>query len=675
MQDIQNKAIKTYLENIEFLKYNHQSLYERVSMLSTAIDNNQYKERYHLEYIKEDQEFDIFDSSNETYLYNRNPKKFIGDAVSNSNLDKVNSIDLLKPEIYNIKEPFNVDVQSTIQFKTLAKAQNDVFDFIKIFKKSTVYKNKAFKYLEKFIFIGTLLGTHIEPILNKLKLDFLLIYEYNLEIFRLSLFRTNYAKLSKNRKFLFSIMDETNVLDFQLKNFFNYAIRSNYMVKFYCTNYNIHDFFDRMLIVNGHQNPFGYNYWKVIDMLLEPSLSKMSSYPTLKTKKIYSLFKDTPVLILSAGPSFGKNLEWIKKNKSKFVIVAIGAVVTKLIDKDIIPDLIISVDADSLILNQFPDTISKKIDKIPFLASAATYNKVVERFNKENVILYEAMSAFKDNSEYLYGYSVGEVALKLTTILGAKEIYILGADLALDQTTGQTHEDTHIHNKKHEISDRKKEVNSFIDDGGYNMSTSTLPVKGNFRDKVITTIIYEKSIIAYNQIINEIINKHKDINIYNLNDGAYLKGSIPTKIEDINVNSSNKVNSKNIINQLNENSEVGFSQIDIKKYTNSIQELDTFIQMLEKLKGMKLKTYDNFNNQRGVILQFIQKNLSKYSLFFLDKIFITYFQTMEAYLGFQFNENLPNETSLIKKTNKVWTNHMIIIAEKFRAILLDVIKK
>ena len=175
MEDIQNKAITTYLENLEFLKNNNQSLYERVTMLSTAIDNNQYKERYHLEYIKEDEEFDIFDSSNETYLYNRKPKEFIKEAVKNSNLDKVNSIDLLNPEAYNETTKYKIQSDMPIVARGALQLKNDIIDYIQIFKKSTLYKKKQFKYLDKFIFIGTLLGTHIDKISIKLNLKFAMI--------------------------------------------------------------------------------------------------------------------------------------------------------------------------------------------------------------------------------------------------------------------------------------------------------------------------------------------------------------------------------------------------------------------------------------------------------------------------------------------------------------------
>lgn len=77
MENIQEKALNTYLVNLEYLKETDQDLHNRVVSLSDVIENNQYKERYHLEYIKEDQEFDIFDDLEQGYIYGRKPKDFI----------------------------------------------------------------------------------------------------------------------------------------------------------------------------------------------------------------------------------------------------------------------------------------------------------------------------------------------------------------------------------------------------------------------------------------------------------------------------------------------------------------------------------------------------------------------------------------------------------------------
>ena len=670
MEQIQTKALETYLENIEYLKIKNKKLFDRVMMLSDAIEKDQYKERYHLEYIPEDKEFDIYDTSLQTFVYNRQPAKFIKDAVKNTNLDKLNSMDLLEQNIYNAQQSFPPENEKTIVRKTATQCSNDIFDYIKIFQKSTLYRKKQFKYIEKFIFIGSLLGTHIPHIVEKLKLRFYLIYEYNLEIFRLSLFTTNYAQLGKNSTILFSVMEEKELTEAYISTFFNHAIRSNYIVKYYCTNYNIHDFFDRILSVSAHKSPFTFSYWKIIEGLLKPSFKNIAKYPILNTISNHTLLKDKPVLIITAGPSFGKNIEWIKKSKDNYFIIAVAAVVPKLLKEGIEPNIITSVDGDVDVLWQFPEEIIDKISHIPFLTSSLTYHKVLDIFNKENIIVYEVMGAFKKTSAVLLGYTIGEITLNLASTLGASEIYLLGADLALDQDTGATHISEHNEVKVHDLTEEKKELNSFAKSKNYDMANSTVVVKGNFRETVVTTVYWEKAILPYNQIIKALVTKNPNLKIYNLNDGVYFENTIPTKIEELKIPIiGNTLSRESILKYLNQNSQKGFNNEELSFLKESVSQIDILIEKLIKLQKIKVKSYDTFISSRGEILDIILKDLKKYNVFYLDKLFMTYFLTIEPYLGYQFNEKLKNEANYIKKVKNIWCNQMLTLSYTYKELV------
>lgn len=675
MEELQNKAINTYLQNLEYLKKTNEPLYTKVSSLSFSIDNGEYKERYHLEYIPEDKEFDIYDEVTQTYVYNKNPKKFIKEAIQNSNFDKLNSIDLLNPTIYNTKQPYYIDPKDNILTKSTKMYHNDIFEFIQIFRKSTVYKKKKFKYFEKFIFVGSLLGTHIEPIVKKLNLKFTLIYEYNLEIFRLSLFTTNYAKLAQTTNILLCVSNEKETVEEILRQFFNYAIRSNYMIKYYCTNYNIHDYFDRILSVSSQRNPLTFSYPKMFEGFLKPTFTNIIEYPILNTIKHYNLLKDKPVLMIAAGPSFGKNIQWLKQNHKKFFTVAIGAAVKKLCDENIFPDLITNADGDEIIENQFPNEIRDKIANIPFLTSTATSQNVLEVFNKENILMWEIMGAFKQNSTTVNGYSVGEVTLSVLGILGANSIFLLGTDLALDQDTGATHIDEHQHSTKHEISEEKKELNSFMKDEAYNVASTTQTIKGNLRDRVITTTVMEKSVLAYNKNIRTMKSIDSNLSIYNLSDGAYFDNTIPTHIEEIKIPSKNNDITKDyFVNYLKEYSEVGFNDIEKNELINSLNVIDKIIDETKQIQKLKFKNYTQFVDARLPILNLINNDLKNFRRFYIDRIYLTYFVTMEPYLGFQFNEKLDNEANYVKKVKKVWCDQILKMAYQYKELVNNVTK-
>ncbi|WP_252981538.1 hypothetical protein [Aliarcobacter butzleri] len=71
---LQNALTTTFLANLVFLSEYDRDLYDRVDELSRMIENGTYQEKYALEFLMENGEFDIYDIVNDKYLYNKNPK-------------------------------------------------------------------------------------------------------------------------------------------------------------------------------------------------------------------------------------------------------------------------------------------------------------------------------------------------------------------------------------------------------------------------------------------------------------------------------------------------------------------------------------------------------------------------------------------------------------------------
>ncbi len=673
MEKIQNKAVELFLKNMVYLEKNEKDLYDRVSFLTSSIENSNYKERYHLEYINEDQQFDIFDEYTNNYLYNREPSKFVKESVKNSNFDKLNSIDLLNPKIYNQTKPFLIDSNMNNVFKTRLELLNDIFDYTSVFKKSTVYNNKKFKTIDKFMFVGALLGTHIPEIIKKLRLKYVLIYENNLEIFRLSLFTTDYASISTNTQIIFSVMPDSNKLELDIHNFLNYSFKSNYMIKYYCSNYNIGDFFDRVMIVVSKISPTVYNYWHALNVHMQRSFENIMKYPVMDNTKNLSILKNIPTLILAAGPSLGKHIEWVKKHQDKFYIVAISAVVTKLIKEDIKINLIVSVDESEVIKKQFLDEYKDIIKKIPIIAASGTYNKVLDMFESKHVLLNEAMTQYKEKSVLISANSVGEISLHLTASLGPNEIYLLGSDLAFDQDSGDTHIKEHLKSKSSSLTDDQKEDNFSMKSGGFSISDSTVNVKGNFRDSVVTSIIFEKSIKAYNSAL-KIINEKNNCSVYNLNDGAYFDGAVPLSIDDVKIGEAiPKLSMEKFIEEMHKDLEIGFTHSELNALKNSVTLVNKLIDLLNKLDSLKIKSYDLFITARQEIFHLIIIDMVEYNKFYLSKIFRTYILTMESYIGYQFNDKeMKNEGNLIKKVKRLWCKHLLLLANVYKNTIEEV---
>jgi len=133
-----------YFKNLVWLKKFDNELYKIVKKTEKKILNNKSKEKYAVELNKE-AALDIVNRKKKTFMYN------------------------CEPFIYGDN------------------------------------KVKEVKKSKKIAFLGTGLGTHITSIVKKLKPKKILISEKNIQIFRCSLFITDYESLSEISKIIFSI--------------------------------------------------------------------------------------------------------------------------------------------------------------------------------------------------------------------------------------------------------------------------------------------------------------------------------------------------------------------------------------------------------------------------------------------------------------------------------------
>src|SRR5574344_1659322 len=89
---LQNALTTTFLANLVFLSEYDNELYHRVDELSRMIENGSYEEKYHLEFIMEDGDFDIYDVVNDKYMYDRKPKNKNNELVRKVGFDNKFSI-------------------------------------------------------------------------------------------------------------------------------------------------------------------------------------------------------------------------------------------------------------------------------------------------------------------------------------------------------------------------------------------------------------------------------------------------------------------------------------------------------------------------------------------------------------------------------------------------------
>ncbi len=228
MQDIEQKAIETYTKNLSYLSKEHPDLHRKIELLSLALQNGQYKEKYAIEY-KEEGYFDLLELSTGKWLYGSHSGKLAKKAALGVNYNKTDGV---IETFYNFK--FDESAVNTAKntdptissFATTAPVISYIDGIID-------KKNTTMRKIYKFIFFGTGLGLHIDEIDRKIDASIYLIVEDNLEIFRASLFVTDYSRIGKKSKIHFSIMDNDYSFKEKFNKFFHDAfIRNNYLKYF-----------------------------------------------------------------------------------------------------------------------------------------------------------------------------------------------------------------------------------------------------------------------------------------------------------------------------------------------------------------------------------------------------------------------------------------------------------
>ncbi|MCT7571731.1 motility associated factor glycosyltransferase family protein [Aliarcobacter butzleri] len=665
---LQNALTTTFLANLVFLSEYDRDLYDRVDELSRMIENGTYQEKYALEFLMENGEFDIYDIVNDKYLYNKNPKKFNDELINKVNFDEKESIFEIQP-YFTIKNRVNIDYERRFELEKLNDLNNltlkdtqEYTDFTKEYLEKR--EEKKFKRIDKFIFLGTLLGRHIPKIAEKIDASSYLVLERNLEIFRLSLFTVDYTILAKKGA-IFSIMDNVQDEERKIYKYLDFHRIDNYLLKLSTTNINIDRYIDTILNMIQTMNPTSYDYNRRMYVHINRTTKYFQeNYKFLDFKKIKEnskLFENIPILYVAAGPSLDENVDWIKQNQNKFFIVCIGRALKKLLKNNIRVDIVTTLDEQEfLVETQFDDETISLLDKNTLIfASSITNKNLLNKFNKEHLFLYEVFYPFYKGNISYGGFSVGEIALEILLKFNPKEIFLMGLDLAVDQKTGATH------SSEDRVKVVKLNLTRQQDRSKFEMRGSLVKVKGNFKKEVYTTPLFYGSI---KMIEDKLRRKNKSTKIYNLsNNGAKFEGTISKKINKIILKSHEEQRNLEIHSFLNKNS---FSELNKESRKNIKSEIDYIEVELEK-------TLTNIDSKGNILyvellkdIEGIVLSLAKNHFINLNQIIYLYCELYLPYLSYYFNDKkIKTERKKVKEIRKIFIKQLQQIVNDYKLCL------
>ncbi|MBU0720418.1 DUF115 domain-containing protein [bacterium] len=590
MQEIELQAMRNYENNLKFLSNNNPSLFKKIQLFDLGQENEDLQARYDLEY--KENYFDVKDIASNNYLYNMDSIKYSQQVAQNINYKKTSFLfngmldyEISKEQMQKIQEQ-------------KAFAYNNIKDILPIMKYAMELapKSTTMKHIDKFIFIGTGLGLHIADVHRQIHSTEYLIIEDDLELFRLSLFTTAYHEIAQDANLHFSISKNENEFTAVMAGFLEGSFFNNRYIKYF--HFPAHSTNKMKLIQNNlaTQTHQIFPYDIQLEKCLRPLKRIKQEYKTIDISKKFpeSAISQKPLLILAAGPSMKKNLDWLKTNKDKFIILAVTAVLKTLHDNNIKPDIVTHIDGveseGNSCMVHFEGFNAKEFLKDSlFILGSHTPNSVLDLVKKENVFFFESFTFYFKNFGSLSTPCIGSTSTVLSLWLNAKEIYLLGLDLALDQETGATHSGDHEYNATHDLSN--------TDEIDYTISlrNNLIPIKGNFSKTVFSTPIFIASVQSLYNNIPQIIDDSQTI--YNLNDGAYFYQTTPLKIE--NINKYKDIDKKDLAVELNalfnSKSKSKLDQEDmasLKKRLNNAKEVQKNFQEYEN---------KNFTNEEAYL--------------------------------------------------------------------------
>ncbi len=636
LSDLSSTLLSIYEKNLLFLKENFEDIFNRVNTLSDDINNNNHKEKYTLEY--KDGYFDILNHETNSWYYGINTYEDADNRAKLTNFTKEGSFNLLR----TIGE-----TNYLVKSKTYGNVMN-IIDFI---NDNVDLNNIEYSKIYKMIFIGSGLGIHLHEINKKIYPFTSLIIEPELEVFRLSLFVTDYSEFNKNNKKLFLSIEDDN--DKRLKiysDFYNYHNYMNYNVKYNMLLSNYKDIHGE--IVDFFSNNFaGYFSYNLVMENIRRSVNFIKNREYfIDTKKMYEnkILKNKKVLLIAAGPSLDNYIKFIQENQDKFIIVCVDVILRKLEKNNIKPNIVVTIDPSHLCAKYLTCDDKNYLNDSLIVCLAQQHEKTIDVLKGKDYIFSQTVELIKDIGMLGSVNNVGTFSYMISVHFGATEIYTIGNDAAFDQKTGSRYssDSSHI---------QTETIESLNNDNDTVSTYDVLELEGNLRDKIKTNRSLLSFKASFEDTYINLINTYGEDShkVYNLSDGVLIKNFIPMKFDEINniIKNIGKIE----FDAKREKKLIGIipANVDFKEDQKLLSRL---INKTNKRKILKINNKNEFLDLKLEFMIYLLEESKKSDKNVIGNIFLLYTELVDIYINFLINlkqNNLYTKENL-KKIYLIW---------------------
>lgn len=402
----------------------------------------------------------------------------------------------------------------------------------------------------RFICMGTGLGFHLDAILDRLKIKSIFICEPNFDIFFHSL------KVFDWGAFLAKAAERSVILSLYLSDDGEYVARCFFkhvglscpavLDGTYVYRHYEHDFFTQvhsriaklihLFVVEWGaledeipmlENTTANLKQQSVIRLIEPPPAEGSPEARGKTA---SLNNDLTAVIVGSGPSLKQSLNVLAELKGKAVIFSAGTALLPILKSGMRPDFHVEIErTNSIYLNFARIHRDYGLDDLPLILPTTIDPGFTKEFSKN--VIYMFVRDHICTADLLSGLvlplspsgpSCDHVCLGAALGLGMRRIVFLGNDYG-SRNPDVHHADGSIYEEDFYVPHSEEEAYRLYNE-------FPLMVPGNFGGEVHTNQMFLKRKFA----IESAIAHNKDVEFYNMSDGARIEGAEPkTRITDI----------------------------------------------------------------------------------------------------------------------------------------------
>jgi hypothetical protein len=254
--------------------------------------------------------------------------------------------------------------------------------------------------------------------------------------------------------------------------------------------------------------------------------------------------KDTPLpplLLVGNGPSLDKHIEFLQRNRPNTIIFSCGTALSSLAKKGIKPDFHIEMERN-IDVKDWLEVGTQPEDRqgVTLLCLNTCAPEVIALFDKACMakkpndcgekIIEDALALLAPKYQGLKSLAlcnptVTNAGLSFAISMGFKEIYLVGVDLGMS-AEGDHHSTLspyHSLAKKTQLKDLSPLENT----------KTNYMIKGNFVEQVSTSLYLDSTRVNMQILLTYCERTLGDVRVYNSNDGAFIQGTKPIPLTDI----------------------------------------------------------------------------------------------------------------------------------------------